>query len=97
MLANSSGGEGCPPQPHRNHDASYNKELPAHCVGWQTNPLVSSIAKYAEFVEGGLKQRETDIRRRELEMIKRERQIVDEDEIEILLEEKKLEEEEKRL
>lgn len=30
-------------------------------------------------------------------MIKRERQIVDEDEIEILLEEKKLEEEEKRL
>lgn len=50
-----------------------------------------------EFVEGGLKQREGEIRRREHDMLKRERQLADEDEIEITLEEKKLEEEERRL
>lgn len=51
----------------------------------------------SEFIEGGLKQREAEIRRQELEMIKRERQIMDEDEIEAMLEEKKLEEDERRL
>jgi len=51
----------------------------------------------SEFVEGGLKQREMEVRRREVDMIKRERQLQDEEEIELALEEKKLEEDERRL
>ncbi len=51
----------------------------------------------SEFVEGGLKQREQEVRRREMEMIKQERRLQDEEEIEMALEEKKMEEEERRL
>jgi hypothetical protein len=50
-----------------------------------------------EFVEGGLKQRDAELRRLEHEMLKRERQLADEDEIAVTLEEKKMEEEERRL
>jgi hypothetical protein len=38
-----------------------------------------------------------EVRRREVDMIKRERQLQDEEEIELALEEKKLEEEDRRL
>lgn len=44
-----------------------------------------------------MKQREAELRRREIDMLKKERQLADEDEIEITLQEKKLEEEERRL
>ena len=51
----------------------------------------------SEFVEGGLKQRESQVRQREIEGIKRERQVRDEEEIEIAMEERRLEEDERRM
>lgn len=51
----------------------------------------------SEFVEGGLKQRESQVRQREIEGIKRERQVRDEEEIEIAMDERRLEEDERRM
>ena len=51
----------------------------------------------SEFVEGGLKQRESQVRQREIEGIKRERQVRDEEEIEITMDERRLEEDERRM